>query len=137
MPRPEIRAQWEGAAPGWARWEGTVATWMSLLRRPCPPWRGSALAPACSTSRAAREARRCRPPGQRIGWHEAFEQNADPTDSFSGCINASCDSCERARAEYRVRLQGARSPSGRPQQFRQVETFEEGEVLGQVANPSP
>ena len=29
----------------------------------------------------------------------------------------------------RVRLQGARSPSGRPQQFWQVETFEESEVL--------
>jgi SAM-dependent methyltransferase len=28
MPRPDIRAQWEGAAPGWARWENTVATWM-------------------------------------------------------------------------------------------------------------
>jgi ubiquinone/menaquinone biosynthesis C-methylase UbiE len=28
MPPSEIRAQWEGAAPGWARWEGTVATWM-------------------------------------------------------------------------------------------------------------
>src|SRR5262245_1173541 len=28
MPRSEIRAQWEGAAPGWARWEATVATWM-------------------------------------------------------------------------------------------------------------
>jgi hypothetical protein len=28
-----------------------------------------------------------------------------------------------------VRLQGARSPSGRPQQFWQVETFEESEVL--------
>lgn len=26
--RFEIRAQWEGAAPGWARWEETVATWM-------------------------------------------------------------------------------------------------------------
>src|SRR5207245_7707242 len=28
-----------------------------------------------------------------------------------------------------LRLQGARSPSGRPQQFWQVETFEESEVL--------
>ena len=28
-----------------------------------------------------------------------------------------------------ARLQGARSPSGRPQQFWQVETFEESEVL--------
>jgi SAM-dependent methyltransferase len=28
MLRPDIRAQWEGAAPGWARWEDTVATWM-------------------------------------------------------------------------------------------------------------
>jgi SAM-dependent methyltransferase len=28
MPNTEIRQQWEGAAPGWARWETTVATWM-------------------------------------------------------------------------------------------------------------
>lgn len=26
MERAEIRQQWEGAAPGWAKWEGTVAT---------------------------------------------------------------------------------------------------------------
>jgi ubiquinone/menaquinone biosynthesis C-methylase UbiE len=24
----DIRAQWEGAAPGWARWEATIAAWM-------------------------------------------------------------------------------------------------------------
>jgi predicted methyltransferase len=24
----DIRTQWEGAAPGWARWEATIATWM-------------------------------------------------------------------------------------------------------------
>ena len=35
----------------------------------------------------------------------------------------------RRRRSRRVRLQGARSPSGRPQQFCQVETFEEREVL--------
>src|SRR6266542_1483123 len=35
----------------------------------------------------------------------------------------------RRRRSWRVRLQGARSPSGRPQQFWQVETFEESEVL--------
>ena len=28
MQAADIRAQWEGAAPGWARWEATVATWM-------------------------------------------------------------------------------------------------------------
>jgi SAM-dependent methyltransferase len=28
MPQEEIRRQWEGAAPGWARWEATIATWM-------------------------------------------------------------------------------------------------------------
>ena len=28
MPQSENRAQWEGAAPGWARWEATVAAWM-------------------------------------------------------------------------------------------------------------
>jgi SAM-dependent methyltransferase len=28
MPQSEIRTQWEGAAPGWARWEAVVATWM-------------------------------------------------------------------------------------------------------------
>src|ERR671923_1068270 len=28
METADIRAQWEGAAPGWARWEATVATWM-------------------------------------------------------------------------------------------------------------
>src|SRR3989454_4981287 len=35
----------------------------------------------------------------------------------------------RSRRSGRVRLQGARSPSGRPQQFWQVETFEESEGL--------
>jgi SAM-dependent methyltransferase len=28
MQKADIRKQWEGAAPGWARWEATVATWM-------------------------------------------------------------------------------------------------------------
>jgi ubiquinone/menaquinone biosynthesis C-methylase UbiE len=28
MQQEEIRKQWEGAAPGWARWEATIATWM-------------------------------------------------------------------------------------------------------------
>ena len=28
MQTADIRTQWEGAAPGWARWETTVATWM-------------------------------------------------------------------------------------------------------------
>ncbi|MEZ5064309.1 MAG: methyltransferase domain-containing protein [bacterium] len=28
MNSTEIRRQWENAAPGWARWESTVATWM-------------------------------------------------------------------------------------------------------------
>jgi len=28
MQQADIRTQWEGAAPGWARWEATVATWM-------------------------------------------------------------------------------------------------------------
>lgn len=28
MQKADIRTQWEGAAPGWARWETTVATWM-------------------------------------------------------------------------------------------------------------
>jgi ubiquinone/menaquinone biosynthesis C-methylase UbiE len=28
MPQADIRTQWEGAAPGWARWEATVAAWM-------------------------------------------------------------------------------------------------------------
>lgn len=29
MLKEQIRKQWEGAAPGWARWEDTVATWMA------------------------------------------------------------------------------------------------------------
>ena len=29
MQTADIRTQWEGAAPGWARWEATVATWMA------------------------------------------------------------------------------------------------------------
>jgi SAM-dependent methyltransferase len=29
MQAADIRTQWEGAAPGWARWEATVATWMA------------------------------------------------------------------------------------------------------------
>ncbi len=36
----------------------------------------------------------------------------------------------RRRRGKRVRLQGAHSPGGRPQQFQQVETFEESEALG-------
>ncbi|HSF33780.1 MAG TPA: methyltransferase domain-containing protein [Candidatus Tectomicrobia bacterium] len=28
MQKADIRTQWEGAAPGWARWEATVAAWM-------------------------------------------------------------------------------------------------------------
>lgn len=28
MQKTDIRQQWEGAAPGWAKWEATVATWM-------------------------------------------------------------------------------------------------------------
>ena len=28
MNAPDVRAQWEGAAPGWARWEETIAAWM-------------------------------------------------------------------------------------------------------------
>ena len=28
MKQADIRQQWEGAAPGWARWETTVANWM-------------------------------------------------------------------------------------------------------------
>jgi SAM-dependent methyltransferase len=28
MQESDIRQQWEGAAPGWARWEATIATWM-------------------------------------------------------------------------------------------------------------
>src|SRR5919106_1577269 len=28
MQTADIRAQWEGAATGWARWEATIATWM-------------------------------------------------------------------------------------------------------------
>jgi SAM-dependent methyltransferase len=28
MQEADIRTQWENAAPGWARWEATVATWM-------------------------------------------------------------------------------------------------------------
>jgi len=28
MQKADIRKQWEGAAPGWAKWEATVATWM-------------------------------------------------------------------------------------------------------------
>lgn len=28
MQRAEIRKQWEGAAPGWARWEAAIAIWM-------------------------------------------------------------------------------------------------------------
>ena len=29
MQTADIRTQWEGAAPGWARWEATVATWVA------------------------------------------------------------------------------------------------------------
>ena len=28
MQRADIRKQWEGAAPGWAKWEATIATWL-------------------------------------------------------------------------------------------------------------
>ncbi len=36
-----------------------------------------------------------------------------------------------------VRLQGARSPGGRPQQFRQVETFEESQALSVLRDSAP
>src|SRR5439155_2465695 len=42
----------------------------------------------------------------------------------------------RKRRSRRVCLEGARSPSGRPQQFWQVETFEESEVLRDSASVS-
>jgi SAM-dependent methyltransferase len=29
MQQADIRTQWEGAAPGWARWEATIAPWMA------------------------------------------------------------------------------------------------------------
>jgi ubiquinone/menaquinone biosynthesis C-methylase UbiE len=29
MDRTEIRKQWEGAAPGWAKWEETIANWIA------------------------------------------------------------------------------------------------------------
>ena len=29
MPQADIRTQWERAAPGWARWEATIAPWMA------------------------------------------------------------------------------------------------------------
>jgi cyclopropane fatty-acyl-phospholipid synthase-like methyltransferase len=28
MQTADLRTQWEGAAPGWARWEATIATWL-------------------------------------------------------------------------------------------------------------
>lgn len=28
MQKADIRKQWEGAAPGWAKWEATVANWI-------------------------------------------------------------------------------------------------------------
>jgi hypothetical protein len=29
MQHTDARTQWEGAAPGWARWEATIAAWMA------------------------------------------------------------------------------------------------------------
>ena len=29
MDRGETRRQWEGAAPGWAKWEETIAEWVA------------------------------------------------------------------------------------------------------------
>jgi SAM-dependent methyltransferase len=29
LQKADVRAQWEGAAPGWARWEATVTAWMA------------------------------------------------------------------------------------------------------------
>ena len=29
METADIRTQWEGAAPGWARWEATITAWMA------------------------------------------------------------------------------------------------------------
>lgn len=29
MQKADIRKQWEGAAPGWAKWEATVASWIA------------------------------------------------------------------------------------------------------------
>ena len=29
MPQADIRTEWEHAAPGWARWDATIAAWMA------------------------------------------------------------------------------------------------------------
>src|SRR5213593_3256642 len=35
MERADIRTQWEAAAPGWSRWEATVATWRNRRHPRC------------------------------------------------------------------------------------------------------
>ena len=61
----------------------------------------------------------------------------DPTrlfnSSLDGNVRRAIDIHEGEEVD-KPRLQGARSPSGRPQQFWQVETFEESEVLRDSAS---
>ena len=54
--------------------------------------------------------------------------------SLDGNVRRAIDIHEGEEVDA-VRLQGARSPGGRPQQFWQVETFEESEVLRFACGP--
>jgi hypothetical protein len=59
MQTADIRKQWEGAAPGWARWETIVATWMEPATETMLAMAGVEVGAQVSTSPVVREVKRC------------------------------------------------------------------------------
>jgi SAM-dependent methyltransferase len=72
MPQGDIRTQWEGAAPGWARWEATITSWMApdteaMLAMAGVDTGARVLNIACGAgSQTLRAARRVGPQGQVV-----------------------------------------------------------------------
>jgi hypothetical protein len=68
MPKPDARTHWEGAAPGWARWEPTVAAWIepatdAMLAMAGVETGARVLDVACGAGSQTLEASSCRVPG--------------------------------------------------------------------------
>jgi ubiquinone/menaquinone biosynthesis C-methylase UbiE len=72
MQQEEIRKQWESAAPGWAQWEATIATWMepateTMLTKAGVDAGAKVLDLACGAgSQTLRAAQRVGPQGQVV-----------------------------------------------------------------------
>ena len=58
MQKADIRKQWEGAAPGWAKWEATVASWIAPATTAMLDLANISPVRAYSTSQAERGVRR-------------------------------------------------------------------------------